>query len=135
MTDLKVSYHPPSPSDYINLRSEAGLSTKSEEAARIGLENSLFAVTVYDHTKLVAMGRVVGDGGAFFQVVDIAVKPAYQGKGLGKRVMEELSDYLEQHTYDGSYVSLIADPPANRLYEKFGFNYTYPDSFGMYRKY
>jgi ribosomal protein S18 acetylase RimI-like enzyme len=135
MTDFKVTYHPPSTLDYINLRLEAGLSAKSEEAACIGLENSLFAVTVYDHVTLVAMGRIIGDGGAFFQVVDIAVKPAYQGRGLGKLVMEELCTYLEQHTYEGSYVSLIADSPANKLYKKFGFDYTYPASLGMYRKY
>ncbi|MBT2685390.1 GNAT family N-acetyltransferase [Bacillus sp. ISL-37] len=135
MTDFNVSYDPPSSLDYINLRLEAGMSGKSQEAARIGLKNSLFAVTVYDESTLVAMGRIIGDGGSFFQVVDIAVKPAYQGMGLGKLVMRELVKYLDQHTYDGSYVSLIADAPANKLYEQFGFDYTFPNSYGMYRKY
>ena len=95
----------------------------------------MFAVTVYDDTTLVAMGRIIGDGGAFFQVVDIAVKPTYQGKGLGKLVMSKLIKYLDKHTYEGSYVSLIADAPANKLYEQFGFDYTFPHSYGMYRKY
>ncbi|MFD2882298.1 hypothetical protein ACFTAO_51075 [Paenibacillus rhizoplanae] len=31
------------------------------------------------------MGRVIGDGGCFFQVTDIAVKPSFQGRGLGKK--------------------------------------------------
>ena len=135
MTDFNVSYNPPRPSDYINLRLEAGMSGKSLEAAEIGLKNSLFAVTVYEESTLVAMGRIIGDGGAFFQVVDIAVKPAYQGKGLGKLVMRELMKYLDKHTFDGSYVSLIADAPANKLYEQFGFDYTFPKSYGMYRNY
>lgn len=135
MTDFNISYNPPRPSEYIDLRLEAGMSGKSQEAARIGLKNSLFAVTVYDESTIVAMGRIIGDGGSFFQVVDIAVRPAYQGKGLGKLVMGELMEYLDKHTYDGSYVSLIADTPANKLYEQFGFDYTYPNSHGMYRKY
>lgn len=135
MTDFNISYNPPRPSEYIDLRLEAGMSEKSQEAARIGLKNSLFAVTVYDESAIVAMGRIIGDGGSFFQVVDIAVKPDYQGKGLGKLVMGELMEYLDKHTYDGSYVSLIADAPANKLYEQFGFDYTYPNSYGMYRKY
>jgi ribosomal protein S18 acetylase RimI-like enzyme len=135
MNNFNVSYNPPSLSDYINLRLEAGMSGKSQEAAQIGLKNSLFAVTVYNESTLVAMGRIIGDGGAFFQVVDIAVKPAYQGKGLGKLVMRELMKYLDEHTYEGSYVSLIADAPANKLYEQFGFDYTFPISYGMYRKY
>lgn len=135
MSYFNVSYNPPTPSDYINLRLEAGMSGKSQKAAEIGLKNSLFSVTVYDESTLVAMGRLIGDGGAFFQIVDIAVKPAYQGKGLGKLVLKELMEYLDQHTYEGSYVSLIADAPANKLYEQFGFDYTFPDSYGMYRKY
>lgn len=125
----------PTPEDYINLRIEAGLSVKSIEAASIGLKNSLFAVTIYHESTLVAMGRLIGDGGAFFQIVDIAVKPDQQGKGLGKLIMKELMSYLEGNTYPGSYVSLIADDPANKLYEQFGFSYTYPYSYGMYRKY
>jgi ribosomal protein S18 acetylase RimI-like enzyme len=135
MEGFKVSYTPPDPEDYINLRLEAGMSGKSAEAARIGLVNSLFALTVFHDSTLVAMGRVIGDGGSFFQIVDIAVKPEYQGKGLGKLVMKELMAYLDQHTYEGSYVSLIADAPADKLYEQFGFSYTYPKSHGMYRKY
>lgn len=135
MEGFKVSYTPPAPADYINLRLEAGMSEKSVEAAKIGLENSLFSVTVFHESVLVGMGRVIGDGGAFFQIVDIAVKPAFQGKGLGKLVMKELMAYLDKHTYEGSYVSLIADAPADKLYEQFGFSYTYPRSQGMYRKY
>lgn len=135
MKDFKITYDPPNAVEYINLRLEAGMSGKSLEAAKIGLKNSLFAVAVYDESTLVAMGRIIGDGGAFFQVVDIAVKPAYQGKGLGKLVLRDLMQYLDKHTYEGSYVSLIADAPANKLYEQFGFDYTFPHSYGMFRKY
>lgn len=135
MKDYKVKHIAPTPEDYINLRVEAGMSSKSMVAASVGLKNSLFAVTVYNESTLVAMGRIIGDGGAFFQIVDIAVKPDHQGKGLGKLVMRELMEYLKRNTYEGSYVSLIADAPANKLYEQFGFAYTYPNSYGMYRKY
>jgi ribosomal protein S18 acetylase RimI-like enzyme len=135
MKDFKVHYNPPNAVEYINLRIEAGMSGKSLEGAQVGLKNSLFAVTIYDESELAAMGRIIGDGGAFFQIVDIAVKPAFQGRGLGKLIMKELMKYLDEHTYEGSYVSMIADDPANKLYEQFGFAYTFPISHGMYRKY
>ncbi|MEH7883455.1 GNAT family N-acetyltransferase [Bacillus sp. JJ1609] len=135
MKDFEIMHIAPTPEEYLDLRLEAGLSSKSMEAASVGLKNSLFAVTIFSGSILVAMGRIIGDGGAFFQIVDIAVKPDQQGKGLGKLVMKELMSYLEQNTYPGSYVSLIADDPANKLYEQFGFSYTYPESHGMYRKY
>ncbi|MFD1172331.1 GNAT family N-acetyltransferase [Oceanobacillus picturae] len=133
--NFSILHDAPTPQEYIDLRLEGGISGKSKEAATIGLKNSLFAVSIYDQGVLIGMGRIIGDGGAFFQIVDIVVKPSYQGKGLGKAVMRELMSYLDNHTYSGSYVSLIADDPANKLYEQFGFRYTYPASHGMYRKY
>ncbi|SFB07697.1 Acetyltransferase (GNAT) domain-containing protein [Lentibacillus halodurans] len=67
-------------------------------------------------------------------MIDIVVKSGYQGQGLGKLVMKELMNYLDKNTYSGFYVSLIADA-ANKIYEQFGFKYTYPRSHGMYRMY
>lgn len=133
--NFTISYEPPTPIEYNDLRLEGGISGKSREAATVGLKNSLFAVCIYDQKTLIGMGRVIGDGGAFFQVVDIVVKPRYQGQGLGKMIMKEIMNYLDQNTYPGSYVSLIADDPANKLYEQFGFRYTYPRSYGMYKMY
>jgi GNAT superfamily N-acetyltransferase len=33
------------------------------------------------------MGRVIGDGGTTFQIVDIAVDPDYQGQGYGRVIL------------------------------------------------
>lgn len=79
----------------------------------------------------IGMGRLIGDGGCFFQVVDIAVHPEHQGRGLGKAIMEAIMTYVSQELPDSAYVSLIADVPANKLYEKFGFLETAPRSLGM----
>ncbi|WP_272029851.1 GNAT family N-acetyltransferase [Oceanobacillus kimchii] len=130
-----ITHEPPNPVDYNNLRLEGGMSGKSREASEEGLKNSLFVVCVYDEETFIGMGRVIGDGGTFFQVVDIVVKPGYQGQGLGKLIMEHIMNFLEKHTYPDSYVSLIADGSADKLYKQFGFSYTYPKSRGMYRKY
>jgi ribosomal protein S18 acetylase RimI-like enzyme len=105
------------------------------EAATIGLKSSLFGVTVYDGKKAIGMGRIIGAGGCFYQIVDIAVDPHYQGKGLGKTIMKELMQYLEKHAPKSAYVSLIADQPADHLYKQFGFQYTYPKSVGMFQKF
>ena len=47
----------PSPEAYCALRVTAGLSPKSLEAAKIGLPNSLYGVSVMDGDKLIAMGN------------------------------------------------------------------------------
>ncbi|WP_405557646.1 GNAT family N-acetyltransferase [Streptomyces sp. NBC_01171] len=123
----------PSVETYLRLRSESGLSAKTPEAARIGLPNSWHAVTVFCEGRPVGMGRVIGDGGCFFQIVDICVLPEHQGGGLGKRIMAELVGELERRAPKGTYASLIADGDARFLYEKFGFEATAPASVGMHR--
>ncbi|MFD9903775.1 GNAT family N-acetyltransferase [Streptomyces sp. NPDC059063] len=123
----------PSVETYLRLRVESGLSARAPEAARIGLANTWHAVTVYCADEPVGMGRVIGDGGCVFQVVDICVLPDHQGRGLGKQIMAALVDELERRAPKSAYVSLIADGDARFLYEKFGFRDTAPESIGMHR--
>lgn len=129
---VRIVREVPDAENYAALRKQAGLSPRSEQGIKIGLGNSLFAVSLYAGGELIGMGRVIGDGGCFLQIVDIAVRPDYQGQGLGKVIMNELMDYLKRETPADAYVSLIADQPADKLYLKYGFRYTAPDSLGMY---
>ncbi|XHS79201.1 GNAT family N-acetyltransferase [Burkholderiaceae bacterium UC74_6] len=125
----------PSVETYRALREGSGLSGKTEEAALRGLPNTLFAVQVLHENQPVGMGRIIGDGGCFFQVVDIAVLKHHQGRGLGKRIMAEIRNYIDAHVPASGYVSLIADGQAQDLYAQFGFVHTAPKSVGMaYRR-
>ncbi|KWX72882.1 GNAT family N-acetyltransferase [Paenibacillus jilunlii] len=128
---LELRHERPSVEQYLALRMEAGLSAMSAEGAEIGLPRSIFAVTLYEEGSLVGMGRVVGDGGCFFQVTDIAVKPSCQGRGLGKIIMREIRSFLDT-VPDRSYISLIADGEAARLYVQYGFEPVMPASQGMF---
>ena len=81
------------------------------------------------------MGRITGDGRASVQIVDVVVKPSYRRQGMAREIMDHLMKYPGLNTYPGSYVSLIADEPADRLYQEFGFNYSIPTSHAMIRIY
>jgi GNAT superfamily N-acetyltransferase len=125
----------PSVETYRALRSGSGLSQKTPEAAERGLPRSLFAVQVLAGDTPIGMGRIVGDGGCFFQVVDMAVLKEHQGKGIGKMIMKEIMQYIETNVPESGYVSLIADGEAHKLYARFGFAFTAPASVGMaYRR-
>lgn len=126
-----INHDIPSVDTYRQLRQASGLSAKTMEAASRGLPNSLFAVQITHAGETVAMGRVIGDGGTFYQVVDIAVLPAHQGRGLGKKVMAEIQAYIERDVPVSAYVSLLADGEAYRLYQQYGFTLTAPASVGM----
>ena len=119
--------------DYMRLRQIAGLSSFSREGARKALSATIFGVSVLHQGVAVGMGRLIGDGGCFFQVVDIAVDPDHQGQGIGKMIMAALNKFLDGIEDRPIYVSLIADVPANRFYEQYGFEETAPESIGMAR--
>lgn len=121
----------PGVDDYRRLRSVAGLSPKSAEAAVLGLANTLYGVSLKQGDDIIGMGRIIGDGGCFFVVVDIAVQPEYQRRGLGKRIMTALDAWLRVHAPESSNVSLFADGDARYLYARFGFVEAGPVSVGM----
>ncbi|MGH4028597.1 GNAT family N-acetyltransferase [Actinomycetota bacterium Odt1-20B] len=123
----------PSVETFRRLRTVAGLSDRSAEAVALALPGTWYGVVVHHEGEPIGMGRVIGDGGTAFQIVDICVHPDHQGHGLGKRVMAALTEELERRAPRTAYVSLIADGDARFLYEKFGFRDTAPESIGMAR--
>lgn len=116
--------------DFIRLRQVSGLSPRLYEAVEKGLPNSLFGVQIVINDRTVAMGRVVGDGALNFDIVDIAVEPTHQRKGLGRQIMQSIMAYLEREALPTAYITLMADVP--ELYTRFGFKLSRPESEGMY---
>jgi len=114
----------------VRIRQGAGLSPISFQAAVRGLPNTLFGVSILFGERVVGMGRVIGDGGCFYHIVDIVVLPEHQGQGVGKRIMTAIMAYIEEDALPTAYISLIADAPD--FYRKFGFRSVGPRSEGMY---
>lgn len=135
MSDYTLVETAPAVKDYCHLRAVSGLSPKTEAAAEVALPNTWFGVHILCEGKTVGMGRIIGDGGCHFQIVDMAVQPEHQGRGLGKRIMAALMAHLESHAPASAYVSLIADGKAKDLYAQYGFEPTAPVSIGMSRRY
>ena len=121
----------PGAEDYCRLRAQAGMAPRTVEAAQRGLPNTLYGVSLLRDGDVVGMGRVIGDGACFFIVVDIAVTPALQGQGLGKRIVGALDDWLRANAPPSAVVSLVADGDAKHLYAKYGFVETTPHSVNM----
>lgn len=121
----------PSVEDYNRVRVAAGLSRKDPEAAAVGLANTVFGACAEKDGEIVGIGRIVGDGALFFEVVDIAVVPEHQGKGLGAGIMGALMSYLRENARPGAFVSLAADAGVSPFYERYGFEVRPPGSPGM----
>ncbi|MDO4918825.1 GNAT family N-acetyltransferase [Kocuria sp.] len=126
---------PPTVAEYLTLRRDTGLSPKTEEQARAGIHGAWAAVRVVREAsgEVVGMGRVIGDGGWYFHVIDMAVLPGHQGQGLGGAVLEHLLDRIRTHAPADAYVSLMADTPGQPLYARHGFEDRAPRTIGMSR--
>lgn len=131
MSDYQLVERIPTVAEFCDLRRLSGLTPKTEEAAAAGLPNTLYAVVVEHAGETVGMGRIIGDGGTVYQIADMAVLPAHQGKGQGKRIMQALVGWLQANAPKSAYVNLIADGEARNLYAQFGFVPTAPVSIGM----
>lgn len=121
----------PTVEDYRTVRSRAGLSPKSAAQAAGALAGSWRFVHVRHRAtgQTVAMGRVLGDGGWYFHIADMAVLPEHQRQGLGRAVLDHLLRAIQDAAPDDPFITLLADPPGVRLYESMGFRAT--ESLGM----
>jgi ribosomal protein S18 acetylase RimI-like enzyme len=124
---------PPAVADYLSLRQRTGLSPRRPDQAEAAVRGSWAAVhVVHESTgNTVGMGRVLGDGGWYFHIVDMAVLPEHQRRGLGDWLLTTLLGEIRAGAPPGAYVNLLADPPGRRLYLRHGFRETAPHSVGM----
>ncbi|AUV89588.1 GNAT family N-acetyltransferase [Klebsiella oxytoca] len=87
----------PSAEDFCRLRVISGMSPRPLEGARAGLPRSCYGVHILYAGVPVGMGRIVGDGALNFEIVDVAVDPAHQGKGLGRQIMQKIVSWLDEN--------------------------------------
>jgi GNAT superfamily N-acetyltransferase len=118
---------------YVRLRRDSGLRPKTPEQAGYAVTNSwAFAhVRHRESGEAVAMGRVLGDGGWYFHVADMATLPEHQRQGLGRRVLEWLLAQIDERAPADPYITLMADAPGRPLYRSLGFVESAPQSLGM----
>lgn len=81
------------------------------------IENSL-AFGVFKGSEQVGFARVVTDKATFAYLADVYVLEAHRGKGLSKRLLEEIHAHEE---LQGLRRFLLATKDAHGLYAQFGF--------------
>ncbi len=93
-----------------------GMGHYEPERHKRAFEASHTKVFLYDADKLVGFGRAISDGAYQAAVYDCAVVVEYQGKGIGRMIMENILSKLQDCN-----VILYASPGKEGFYEKFGF--------------
>ena len=109
--------------EYKMLRNTTTWATLTDKQIEKLIEHSTFKVRARIDDKTVGMGRVLFDFGYNSLITDIVVDPGYQGKGIGKLIVETLIRLVKNESSGNEYLqfNLLAAPGKSGFYEKLGF--------------
>lgn len=97
------------------------------------LAGSLAGTIAASNGVVIAMGRVVGDGGKFFYLQDVVVAPSRQGEGIGRELTRRLITQVQGLAPGSPFIGVFATPEAITLYQRLGFTHDFGDLIGMAR--
>ena len=95
----------------------APLGSRDKEKLQRASENSHVVCTAYAGPILIGFGRAISDGHVQSAIYDVVVLPEYQGRGVGRKIMEALLNRLPAK----GAVLLYAAPGKLAFYRKHGF--------------
>ncbi|MBO9998039.1 MAG: GNAT family N-acetyltransferase [Cyanobacteria bacterium SID2] len=109
--------------DLEELCDSVGWARRPLRKVRKALENSFLVVSMWEvrgaRRRLVGFARATSDCAFNATVWDVAIHPEFQGKGLGKALMNYLISKLRRE--DISNITLFADPHVVDFYRGLGF--------------
>ena len=95
----------------------APLGDKKPEDLKVAFSNSMYKCFVLENGVLIGAGRGLADGIDCSYLCDVAVHPDFQGRGLGKAIIEKLKEMSAGHRK----IILYANPGKEGFYKKLGF--------------
>lgn len=109
--------------DFIRLYESVGWGKKSEDIVRVSLKNSYVTFSVIEEKRVIGMARLLGDGGMSFYLKDFIILPEFQGKGIGRELLEYVQNYIKNKIEDGwqTTLELMSAKGKEEFYKKFGF--------------
>jgi len=95
---------------------KAGLTAYPPELIKKAFEGSRAVIFIFNDSGVIATGRALSDGAYQSVIYDVAVLPEWQGRGIGRQIMESLLERIS-----GQNIMLYASPGKEGFYERFGF--------------
>lgn len=109
--------------DFCNLQESVGFGRPNLQQIEKAINNSIYCISANIEGEVVGMGRLVGDGARIFYLQDVFINPEYQGKGIGKLIVQKLLEYIKKNGMKDTKITvgLMAAKGKEEFYKKFGF--------------
>ena len=117
----KIERIKPSADQWMSLRASVGWASFPIDIADKSLDATPFCVCAFDNDELIGMGRVLGDGVFSFYIGNVMVRPTHQNEGIGRAIMEEIMEYVDENAVPGAIASLLSIKGKEEFYKPFGF--------------
>ena len=123
MSELVVKYNELTAEQFIELWETVWGDGPSLKQTELAMNHTLFRISVWDGDTIAAMARMIGDMGLNYYIKDVVVRPEYQRKGIGRMMINELLQFINNNGVKGTDISveLCAYPDKIPFYEKLGF--------------
>ena len=93
-----------------------GMAYDTSDVHRRAFEASHTTVFAYHRNQLIGFGRAISDGVYQVAVYDVAIRPEYQGQGIGTTIMKNILDRISHCN-----VILYSSPGKEDFYKKLGW--------------
>ncbi len=113
------------------LRKAVGWDEINEQRAKRGVSNSINFVAL-NNNETIGMVRIITDYGYVAYIADLVILPEYQGKGVGKALIQKVTKYLNTNLNcgEGILMVLVSAKGKESFYEKLGFVNRPNENFG-----
>jgi ribosomal protein S18 acetylase RimI-like enzyme len=129
----RLERRPPTVRELRSLHASVGWQSLPDDDRAVGrgIAGSQSTAVVTLAGEAVACVRLVGDGGIYFYVQDLIVRPEHQGRGIGDALMAEVWRHMGDHASRSAFVGLMTAEGKAGFYERWGFTVRPPGRPGM----
>ena len=108
--------------DYLIFIEKMDEDDTTREQAELAVTNQILSLVAVKNGEYIGMARLLGDAAIFWLITDVWVLPEYQGKGIGRELVERVIRYIKENAPKGYHaLYLMCSKGKEGFYEKLGF--------------